>query len=288
MSMKAWISSVQPPPLRNLLHLNYIPIPPQRQVPKAFPLENVYNQLVELNQKYNCNSFSFVDDDILGPLHTAEERAIELTSMLKSLPFPVTYNCSISVKCALNEKILSLLKDSGLRQLGIGFESVDEAQLRRYNKVQSVDDNFIAARNISNLRINLIPGLITFDPYSTPETVHKNLLFLFDHLNHFEIGKLTKRLHLIPGTPIVTKIKRDNLLVGNNLKPDYIFLHPEMHEIYKNFQIYTEMLKNILGHEYAQGKKFYKMIKFHKSVIADILNFNFDTERTKGLLYEYK
>ena len=113
------------------------------------PVETILSEVKDIHRRYGATAFSLTDDDMLGPLEKAEERAAELRGAFLSLPFEVKYSGSISVKAATNEKILDLLTESGLVQLGIGFESADRDQLRRYCKQQTLEDNFIAAKNIA-------------------------------------------------------------------------------------------------------------------------------------------
>ena len=255
---------------------------------QPIPLDVVKMQILELNNLYSTTSFAFVDDDLLGPLRLVEKRAEELAKMIFELPFKISFNCSISVKCALNRHILKLLVDCGLRQLGIGFESADESQLKRYHKAQTLEENFIAAGNIVALGIKLIPGLITFDPYSTPQSVQANLDFLFDQLHHYELGKLTKRLHLIPGTPIVKQIAQDGLLIDDPLVPEYRFQYPGMAEIYDNFVDYTRQVQLIIGCKRNQGESFRELISVHRKTIQTILTGEYDANETTSILTGWK
>lgn len=244
-----------------------------RDMWKPLPVEIILNEIKTLHKKYGATRFSMTDDDMLGPLPQAEKRAKELRDAFCSLPFKINFSTSLSVKECCNGNNLDYLLESGLEQLGIGFESADKEQLKRYSKQQSLEDNFIAAKEIRNRNIHLIPGLITFDPFATRDTVRKNLDFLFDHLSHYDLNKLTKRLHVITGTPIAKLVEDNGLLIGDYLNFDYNFMHEEATVLYENFQTYTKMA----GETHAKVKKAGKIYEpsigeHHKKVAIAILD----------------
>jgi radical SAM superfamily enzyme YgiQ (UPF0313 family) len=226
---------------------------------------------------------------MLGPIEGAEMRAKDFRDEINKLPFDISFSGSISVKAATNGRILDYLLDAGLEQLGIGFESADEEQLKRYNKQQSLEDNFIAARNIVERNINLIPGLITFDPFATPETIKKNLDFLFNHLNHYDLGKLTKKLYVITGTPIAKLVEKNNLLIGDYLNYEYRFMYSETEHLYRAFQKYTDLAKEVQIEINKRGLAFNKNIgRHHKNVADKILSMDEWEEYAKKEINEIK
>ena len=218
------------------------------------PVSTILAEMRMLHESYGACRFSLTDDDMLGPLDGAEGRAREIRDAFSSLPFCVRYSGSISVKAALNGRILDMLVESGLEQLGIGFESADPGQLRRYCKAQTVEENVAAAKNIVERRMSLIPGLITFDPFATPETVARNLDFLYNHLHHYDLGKLTKRLHVISGTPMEKMIRDAGLLVCDGGALEYRFEHEMTKALYEAFVSYTDMVRDLQVRANALGR----------------------------------
>lgn len=236
---------------------------------KPLPLSIITEEIIKIHEQYGVSRFSLTDDDMLGPIEGAETRAKEVRDAIRQLPFDITFSGSISVRAATNGKILDYLVDAGLEQLGIGFESADKEQLKRYNKQQSLEENFVAARNIVERNINLIPGLITFDPFATADTIRKNLNFLFNHLHHYDLGKLTKKLYVITGTPIAKLVERNNLLIGDYLNYEYKFMYDETEQLYRAFQKYTDMVKNVQIEINRRGLAFDKKIGCHHKNVAE-------------------
>lgn len=236
---------------------------------KPLPLSVITEEIVKIYNQYGVSRFSLTDDDMLGSMEGAEARAKEFHNAIKQLPFKITFSGSISVRAATNGKILDYLVDAGLEQLGIGFESADAEQLKRYNKQQSLEENFVAARNIVERNINLIPGLITFDPFATVDTIRKNLDFLFNHLHHYDLGKLTKKLYVITGTPIAKLVKSNNLLIGDYLNYEYKFMYDETEHLYRAFQKYTDLVKDVQIEINKRGLAFDKSIGCHHKNVAE-------------------
>lgn len=229
----------------------------------------ILGEIEKIHTLYGVTRFSLTDDDMLGPIEGAERRAKDLLEWTRSLPYRITFSGSISVRAATNGRILDYLMDAGMEQLGIGFESADAEQLRRYNKQQTLEENYIAAKNVVDRGINLIPGLITFDPFATTETIRNNLSFLFDHLHHYELGKLTKRLYILTGTSIARLIERNGLLIGDYLNYDYRFQHSEVEALYHDFQEYTNMAKDIQKQINRAGLSYNKSIGVHHRNVAE-------------------
>lgn len=245
-----------------------------------FPVETIRKEIISLHDRFCVTRFATSDDDLLGPEKNALNRAKEIYEMVQSLPFPITFSASISVRSACSEEILDTLQAAGLEQLCIGFESADERQLRRYGKQQSLEENFKAAELLSRRDLRVLPGLITFDPYSTVESIRKNLDFLFDNLNHYNISKLTKRLHLLTGSPFVKMCQKDNLLVGNYLEYDYDFQNVKIDRIYKSFEAYVHMVKDIESTIKNKGKQYEKILGNHHRKVAEYILRNCDIDET--------
>ena len=251
-------------------------------------VEQIKGEILHLYNEYHATHFSFSDDDMLGPIDGALGRAKELHDTFVSLPFKIKFSTSISVRAATNGEILDYLIDGGMQQLCVGFESADEEQLKRYNKQQTIEDNFVAAEKIFEKRIKMVPGLITFDPYATVDTIKKNLSFLFDVLKHYDLGKLTKKLYVITGTPMVKMLKKDGLLSGNYLGYDYKFLHPETETLLRKFEKYTSMVQNVQRTANLKGMQYNSEIgERHVAVAKKILSEEpweqFASERIKEM-----
>jgi radical SAM superfamily enzyme YgiQ (UPF0313 family) len=105
----------------------------------------------------------------------------------------------------------------------IGFESFDQEQLDRFNKGISVADNRRAARLLAELKAEfgdtLEPfsghGLILFDPWTTPESLGRNLGAIAEDAPFLlpAVGVQSKLVFYDPFNPIFRLAQKEGLLV---------------------------------------------------------------------------
>ena len=116
------------------------------------------------------------------------------------------------------------------------------------------------------------------NPFATKETIRKNLDFLFNHLHHYDLGKLTKKLYVITGTPIAKLVEKNNLLVGDYLNYEYRFMYEETKQLYQAFQKYTELVKDVQIEINKRGLAFNKTMGSHHQNVAERILANEDWE----------
>ena len=96
------------------------------------------------------------------------------------------------------------------------FDAGNDKDLRLYGKRASLEDNYRAARIMTQNRIGLDYGIIMFNPYSTFETLRENGRFL-------RSTGVTVKSHIIShqyvaysGAPLVDMLREDGLLKTND------------------------------------------------------------------------
>ena len=122
-------------------------------------------------------SFYIADEEFIGQLpHEQElERMVSFCSSIKALNLNIRFDISARVDSiykpeASDEQniehlqIWSMLREIGLNRLFLGVESGCDAQLIRYNKGTTSEQNAVALKLITALGINIRFGYITFDP----------------------------------------------------------------------------------------------------------------------------
>ena len=122
-------------------------------------------------------SFYIADEEFIGQLpHEKEiERMASFCNKIKALNLNIRFDISARVDSiykpeASDEQniehlqIWSMLKEIGLNRLFLGVESGCDAQLIRYNKGTTSEQNAMALKLITAIGINIRFGYITFDP----------------------------------------------------------------------------------------------------------------------------
>jgi radical SAM superfamily enzyme YgiQ (UPF0313 family) len=166
--------------------------------------------IAEIEQvKHMRKLFFFVDDNITSNLEQAKEffRAL--------IPLKVRWVSQSSINAAHDEEFLDLLVRSGCQGVLIGFESLNQANLKDMNKAfNTMRGGFDKA--LANLRRHHVRVYGTFifgydrdTPESFDETVdfakeHALYIAAFNHLTPF------------PGTPLYARLKSEGRLLYEN------------------------------------------------------------------------
>lgn len=141
--------------------------------------KNVIEELKQLRQNYpQLKDIWFVDDNFVIPGKKGFERAEKLCKGIKKLGFKFDIYLRAS---DVNEKLLKLLKENGIRSIFIGAESGCDNTLQNiFNKNISVKQTKEAILLCKKFKISIDPGFIMFHPWSTMDEIEQNIKFLKD------------------------------------------------------------------------------------------------------------
>jgi radical SAM superfamily enzyme YgiQ (UPF0313 family) len=230
---------------------------------------------------------------------------MEIAKELLNRNLNIYYNCCFRAEnwSDADTPLLSLLVESGLEKVNIGFESGNDRGLRILNKRATMADNW---RVLSVMKkhplIYVTFGFIMLHPYSTIEDIKDNANFLY----HTGIGQVIRHyfwmLEVYPGTQLEKKLHDDNLLRKEYDIEDgmyqYNFVDAEMEvlsRIFKqmltiksvwDFEIFDIVLHTFVSRlmrRYGNTNIRSKIVEFHsyinreRKVIADF-NYNFFME----------
>ena len=168
------------------------------------PVERVVEEVESLT-KSGSKVIFFVDDNIIGNRYEAKKLFKEL------IPLRIRWMSQASITVAYDEELVALMKESGCYGLLIGFESLNEENLKRMNKgFNAARGGFESALQVlSRHGIKLYPtfvfGYDADNESSFDETVsfcekHRFLVAAFNHLTPF------------PGTPLYARLEQEDAL----------------------------------------------------------------------------
>ena len=202
-------------------------------------IEVLVSQIKKVHENYGVRKFFFTDDNLLDPNDDyAKHRVLDLCHRIKELHIPIALQCYIKASSLkdnpFDHDLLEKMHDVGFVEIFVGIESGNQQDLDLYNKKTTVEDNH---RTISMLRqhgIFPLLGFISFNPYSTLESITSNFRFLCDHQCTFLFNYLYSFVIVNKYTEMYQKIKRDGLLLSPEsqyLNVKYEYAHPECREI---------------------------------------------------------
>ncbi|MEW5814875.1 MAG: radical SAM protein [Spirochaetota bacterium] len=179
-------------------------------------LKRKNEEVIEEIKKENYPYVYFVDDNFIAD----REHALELLKMLEQLH--IRWSSQISIDVAKDEEALRLMQKSGCDYAAIGFESLNERNLRLMGKAPNIaiQDYDKAIKTIHDYNIKIHGFFIVGYDYDTVD--------VFDHILDF-----TKRNRLfltnvhplvpVPGTRLYERYKDEGLIIEDKfwLREDF-------------------------------------------------------------------
>jgi radical SAM superfamily enzyme YgiQ (UPF0313 family) len=194
----------------------------------------VVREMRFLHDSQGITVFLFQDDDfpLFGPAWTrwAQEFVDEMHRDGLANRVVWKINCRAD---AVEEKLLSAMRDAGLFLVYMGLESGSEEGLKTLHKQITVDQNLRAVRILKKVNLRFEFGFMLLDPSSTFESVRDNIRFLRDIVGDGSAAAGFSRMIPYDGTPIKDELERTGRLIGDVINPGYDFLDPRLQEYYE-------------------------------------------------------
>lgn len=200
-------------------------------------LESVFEEIKELNTKFNAHRFSFWDECFLLPGKEGIKKAKEFLRIARELNFEITFSFQTRPE-TITKEIIETLKKAGLRDLFVGIENIDNNELILFNKkILNIEKSIKVLKECgfsfepkSKYRLRI--GTIIFTPYTTIESLLNNMAFFKKH-KEIPIKKLLTKVMILPGTEIEKIVEKDNLKKGET---DFYFKNKIINCIYNLFE----------------------------------------------------
>ena len=167
------------------------------------PIQYIIEEIRQLKEKTKL--FFFVDDNFAGDMPAAK-------ALLKELvPLNIRWITQMSINAAHDEEFLSLLEKSGCKGVLIGFESLDEGNLRSMKKsFNTMKGGYEAAlRNLRKFNIRVYATFVFGYENDTEQSFDQAVDFAIEQ--RFYIAAFN-HLTPFPGTPLYDKLKQEQRL----------------------------------------------------------------------------
>jgi radical SAM superfamily enzyme YgiQ (UPF0313 family) len=254
------------PPLRPWL--GYIPMGTSRGCPydclfcsvtsmfgRRFRFRSPGNVLEELKLRVSegYHHFFFYDDNLSADLSWAKE----LLETIISSRLRICWFAQARVEVARDPKLVALLPRAGCKELLIGFESINPATLKRYNKRQDVADikHCVAVLHKAGLRVC---GMFVLGAdEDNPETIDATIRFCDDmKLDHAQFAILIP----LPGTGLYQQLEQEGRIFNKDWS-----LYDGTHVVF-----YPSHFTVLELHEkvYWAWKKFYRVKRSLKWLVS--------------------
>jgi anaerobic magnesium-protoporphyrin IX monomethyl ester cyclase len=194
----------------------------------------VVREMRFLHDSEGISVFLFQDDDfpLFGPVWTrwAQEFVEELhhDGLVGKVVWKI--NCRAD---AVQEELLSTMRDAGLFLVYMGLESGSEEGLKTLHKQITVEQNLRAVSILKKIDLRFEFGFMLLDPSSTFESVRENVRFLRNIAGDGSAAAGFSRMIPYDGTPIKDELEKAGRLIGDVINPGYDFIDPRLQEYYE-------------------------------------------------------
>jgi radical SAM superfamily enzyme YgiQ (UPF0313 family) len=242
---------------------------------------NVVREMEQLFYDRGIRIFIFEDDDFVMKTPLCRQWIRDFVEELKKKKIADHILWRVSCRIDdLDSRLIKKMKDVGLLSIYIGIESGNEEGLRTYNKHYMVDDIYKRLTILQDLKIPFEFGFMIFNPYSTFDSVKKDIVFLK------EIGKSGQAIvhftKMVPyaGTAINQRLKKDGRLKGTIASPDYTYQDSRL-ELLQMFFTRAFHFRNFDNNGLVERLRH---AKFDAVVLSKFFSNRYDTDRySKGI-----
>ncbi|PJI06517.1 MULTISPECIES: B12-binding domain-containing radical SAM protein [Clostridium] len=168
--------------------------------------------------------YTIVDSSIEDPCPKSKERLKEFVTLLEENNLFVPFNCFTRAESWSEDdsELIQRLKNVGLFEVSIGYESSNAKTLAIFNKRAAVEDNYRACRVFKKNNVNVFGFLIMFHPYTTLEELRSNADLLINVNMAYHPQSWWQTLDLWPDSRMFLGVAMDGLLIGPEEK-GYLF-----------------------------------------------------------------
>jgi len=171
--------------------------------------KNVVDEIEQLVKEYDFHTYDFIDSTFEDPGERGKVRIAELAQEIIDRKVNIFYNCCFRAEnwSDKDRNLLSLLVESGLEKVNIGFESGNDRGLRLLCKRARSKDNDRVIKLLADYpEIYITFGFIMFHPDSFYDDLKDNADFLYNT----GIGQVIRhyfwKLEIYPSTLIEKRL----------------------------------------------------------------------------------
>jgi radical SAM superfamily enzyme YgiQ (UPF0313 family)/GT2 family glycosyltransferase len=174
---------------------------------------DVVDEIQLLTEKFGVKFVYINDDNFLGYGAESFARVSAFANELLNRKLEIQFATECRVD-ALDDDLLLLLKEAGMRQVLLGVESGSDTVLRRWRKGATAEMNRRAIARVRRLGINLEPGFILFDAHTTFGELADNVAFIRETgLDSVAFPTyLVNRISVYPGTQIEKILRNEGII----------------------------------------------------------------------------
>ena len=223
-------------------------------------IKNNEQVIQELEALYNLDwrgSISIVDDNFIGNRKKSKTNLLPaMKKWMHEHKFPFTFSAQTSINLADDEKLLSLMIETGFTSTFIGIETPDEIALKASNKVQNNNrDLLLSIKKIQKAGMHVSGGFIVGFDSDTLNVFQRQIDFI---QQSGIVSAMVGLLNAPKNTRLYKQLAAENRLTtkatGNNTDSSMNFIPKMNHR--ELLEGYESIIKNIYV-----SKPYYKRLR---------------------------
>ena len=178
-------------------------------------IDKILNEINHIYDHYKIDTFFFRNSSFEAG-DNGIERITKIAEGIIQRKLKITYFTFFRAEFSkiATPEVMALLKKSGLFAGYIGIDAANEEDLKLYGKMANNEDNHNIIKLFKKYNIGAPIGFIFYNPYSTLNTLKKNVAFL----KRYNYIFVFTNYQLIDGTPLALKVERDGLINQNSFE----------------------------------------------------------------------
>lgn len=159
--------------------------------------QHVVDEIEQLVNDYGINYFYFCDDNFFGYGSSAVNRLEEMAKEIIQRNLKIRFHAEVRVDNKIDDTILKLLKQAGLKDVLLGLESGSQSVLNRWKKGTTVKQNLRTVELLRNLGFNIEPAMILMDAHMTKAEFKETVEFIEEaqlHMTEFPLNMFNKMI----------------------------------------------------------------------------------------------
>ena len=248
-------------------------------------INKVISHIESAIEKYNVNSFYFVDNDLVNSdIQSFEELLDSLIILRQKHPKLEIINAEIITK-GLNSQLIKKMSFAGINSVQIGYEAINDVILKKINKKNTLSSNILFIKWAKQFKIelsgvNIITNLIGETNTEIIDST-KNLHYLRFYLKKNSFQHVFTSLAITTASPYYKFLKKNNLLDKWNrfelspyLPQSFINDKTNIFDVF----IFNKEVENPLWEEFHEVEKYYIKNSYSYQIIEKDANTFFYQE----------
>ncbi|MFH1460818.1 MAG: radical SAM protein [Patescibacteria group bacterium] len=171
---------------------------------------DVVDEIEKLKGTYGVKVFKFNDPNLFGPGPNGRKHMVDICNEIIVRKLGELHLMGFCRSNDIDLDMARLMRQAGFERILIGIESANPAVLRLFRKGESSQTICQSVEILRRVGIDIVPGFMIFNPYTTIETLEVDL----DFLETYEfMPTLSKPLRIFDGTPLQEIMASENRLV---------------------------------------------------------------------------